>query len=69
MVSSFGQIIKECRRMFKEFNKKKLFFIKRSTKMTAHQLARESYSYPHRVFDMNSVPIGVKIMLMADLSS
>ncbi|XP_074342553.1 uncharacterized protein LOC141680150 [Apium graveolens] len=56
MRSYFGVIIEECRSLLKRFHKVSLFFVKRSANMVAHQLARESYDYPGRSFDMRSVP-------------
>ena len=37
--------------------------------MSAHELARVSYSYPGRVFDRLSVPIGVDVALNVDSES
>ncbi|KAL8104572.1 hypothetical protein AgCh_028691 [Apium graveolens] len=60
MRSYFGVIIEECRSLLKRFHKVSLFFVKRSANMVAHQLARESYDYPGRSFDMRSVPVNVQ---------
>lgn len=49
-----------------DLNTVKLFFIKRSANMVAHELARASYSFPDRVFDRSFVPIGVENALKAD---
>lgn len=68
MVSPLGHVIKECRRLVQELNTVKLFFINRSTNMAAHVLARESYSFPDRVFDRSSVPIGVEVVLKSDIA-
>lgn len=64
--SSFGQVITECRMMLRDLNIE-LFFVKRSADMAAHYLARESCSFPGRVFDRGSVPIGLNSIVLADL--
>lgn len=66
MISPFGQVILECRKMIRELNIE-MFFVKRSANMAAHLLARASYSFPGRVFDRRSIPIELKSILLADL--
>lgn len=69
MVSPFGKVIMDCRNLLKELNIIELFFIKRSANMAAHELARESYFYPDRVFDKRSVPSRVDYALTVDVQS
>lgn len=64
MVSPFGCIIEECRRLIQELNTLSLLFIKRS----AHALARMSYSFPDRVFDGSSILVGVLNVMLVDVS-
>lgn len=66
MVSPFGQVIKECREMLKILNIA-VFHIKRSANEAAHFLARESSSFPGRVFDGSSVPVNLVPILLKDL--
>lgn len=66
MSSPFGYIIRECREMLKELNIE-VFYIKRSANEAAHVLARESSSFPGRVFDGRSVPVSLESILMNDL--
>lgn len=66
MISPYGCIIEDCRKMLQELNTMSLLFIKRSANIAAHELARVSYSYPDRVFDKSFVPIGVENALIAD---
>ena len=66
MLSPFGKVIMECRNMLKDSNIV-LFFIRRSTNMAAHFLARESCSFPGRVFERGSVPVNLCSILLADL--
>lgn len=68
MRSPFGHVVQSCRNMLGSFNTTSLYYIKRSTNMTAHELARMSYSFPYRLFDKMSVPIGVKNVLSSDLT-
>ncbi|KAL8091980.1 hypothetical protein AgCh_034313 [Apium graveolens] len=67
MLSLFGRMVKECRRLLQEQNTVSLSFIKRSANMVAHELARASYFFPDREFDRRSVPIEVDVALKADL--
>lgn len=59
-------IIRECREMLKEVNIE-MFYIKRSANEAAHVLARESSSFPGRVFNGRSVPVSLESILMNDL--
>ncbi|XP_074355880.1 uncharacterized protein LOC141695540 [Apium graveolens] len=68
MLSPFGRMVKECRRLLPEQNTVSLSFIKRSANIVAHELARASYFFPDREFDRRSVvPIEVDVALKADL--
>lgn len=66
MSSPFGRIIRECQEMLQELNIE-VFFIKRSANEAAHALARESSSFPGRVFDGRSVPVSLVPTLLNDL--
>lgn len=66
MVSPFGLLVEDCRRLMKELNTTTLFYIKRSANMVAHELARASYSFPDRVFDRIFVRVDVQIALLKD---
>ncbi|KAL8132768.1 hypothetical protein AgCh_008304 [Apium graveolens] len=66
MRSPFGHIIRECREILKELNIE-LFYIKRSANEAAHVLARESSSFPGRVFDGRSVSISLESIMLNDL--
>ncbi|KAL8124124.1 hypothetical protein AgCh_011939 [Apium graveolens] len=68
LLSPFGQVIQDCRKMLEDLNTVSLFFVKQSANMAAHELARLSYFFPDRVFDRISIPIGVKNVLRSDLS-
>ena len=63
MKSPFGEIILACRSMLREQNTVSVSFIRRSANMVAHELARAAYSFPDRIFDRSSVPIGVANIL------
>lgn len=67
MRSPYGHVIHSCRNMLEGLNTVSLFFVKRCANMAAHELARMSYSFPDRVFDGMSIPIGVKNVLRSDL--
>ncbi|XP_074374476.1 uncharacterized protein LOC141714880 [Apium graveolens] len=61
MRSRIGQIIEECRRSLQELNNVKLYFVKRSANMSAHELAHVAHIYPDRIFEWSSVPDKVKV--------
>lgn len=67
MRSRIGRLVQECRDLVSKLNNLKLYFIKRSANMSAHELARVSHMYPDRVFDWSSVPIKVKLCILEDL--
>ena len=67
MRSRVGQVVEECRSMIRSMNNIKLYFVKRSANMSAHELARVSHMYPDRSFDWRSVPINVRQCMMIDL--
>ncbi|KAL8154952.1 hypothetical protein AgCh_000354 [Apium graveolens] len=51
MRSRLGQVVMECRELIYELNNVKLYFIKRSANMSAHELAHVAHMYPDRIFD------------------
>ncbi|XP_074356469.1 uncharacterized protein LOC141696188 [Apium graveolens] len=65
--SRLGMVVKECRKLVNELNNVRLYFIKRSANIVAHELARVSYVYPDRMFDWNDAPINVKHCILNDL--
>lgn len=67
MRSRLGQVVMECREFLRQLNNIELYFIKRSTIMSAHELARVTHMYPDRVLDWRSVPIMVKNCIPNDL--
>ncbi|XP_074351958.1 uncharacterized protein LOC141691114 [Apium graveolens] len=67
MRSYFGLIIEECHWMLQRLSNIKLFFVKRSANMVAHQLARDSYFLSGRVFDRSFVPISIQNYISSDL--
>lgn len=67
MRSQFGSVIEDCRKYLRRLNKVSLFHVKRSANMVAHELARESYNYPGRSFDRNSIPSSIKHCIQLDL--
>ncbi|XP_074374335.1 uncharacterized protein LOC141714732 [Apium graveolens] len=68
MRSRLGQVVMECRELIYELNNVKLYFIKRSVNMSAHELAHVAHMYPNRIFDWGSVPIVVKNCILNELS-
>ena len=44
-------------------NNIELYHVKQSANKAAHQLARESYNYPGRSFDRDSIPVLLNIVL------
>lgn len=67
MQSPFGVVIEECKKLLNDLNEVSLFFIRRSVKMVAHYLAKESCSYPDRVIDVSNIPVDLMCILLADL--
>lgn len=68
MVSPVGKVIEECRELILGLNNVSLFFVKRSTNMVAHSLARASYYFSDRTFNGSDVPVEVKNCILNDLS-
>ncbi|KAL8148146.1 hypothetical protein AgCh_005481 [Apium graveolens] len=58
--SRLGKVIMDCRHLVHELNNVRLYFIKRSANMSAHELAHVSHMYPDRVFDWGSISVNVK---------
>ncbi|XP_060969989.1 uncharacterized protein LOC115713780 [Cannabis sativa] len=56
MLSLFGQIIDECKRLSSELKHVSIFFVKRSANVVAHNFARASILFPGCLFGMESVP-------------
>ncbi|KAL8136154.1 hypothetical protein AgCh_010667 [Apium graveolens] len=67
MRSRLGQVIQECKEIIREANNLKLYFIKRSANMPAHELAHVAHMYPDRIFDWSSVPVKVRDCIQYDL--
>lgn len=68
MVSPFGGIIEDCRRMLDDLNTIMLFFIQRFANIVVRTLARKAYSFPDRVFNKSDVPIDIINALNFDVS-
>lgn len=66
--SRVGKIVDECREMIYSGNNVKLYFIKQSANMSAHELARVSHMYPDRMFDWRSVPVSIRTCILNDLN-
>ena len=66
--SPLKHVIRCCRNILEDLNTMSLFVVKRSANMEAHELAHLSYSFLDRVFDMTSIPIGIKDVLSNNLS-
>lgn len=66
--SRVGKIVDECREMISSGNNVKLYFIKRSANMSAHELARVSHMYPDRLFDWRSVLVSIRACILNDLN-
>lgn len=67
MRSRLGKMIEECRDLVHGYNNIKLYFIKRSTNMSAHELVHVSHMYPDCIFDWRSIPVNVKTCIVNDL--
>ncbi|XP_074341804.1 uncharacterized protein LOC141679194 [Apium graveolens] len=67
MRSRLGKVIDDCRRLVCEHNNVKLYFIKRSANMSAHELAHASHMYPDHDFDWSYVPVKVRQCILNDL--
>lgn len=67
--SYFGLLIEDCRNSLLSLNNVKLFYVKRSANMVAHQVARESYYLSDRIIDRNSVPKSIQDCIMLDLNA
>ncbi|XP_074376895.1 uncharacterized protein LOC141718414 [Apium graveolens] len=66
MHSPFGVVVEECRVLLNRLNKVTLLFVRRFANMTAHYVAKMSYSFPDRCFN-GDVPIELKNVLLSDL--
>lgn len=66
--SYFGLINDDCRNYLLRLNKVKLFYVKRSANMVAHQVSRESYNLSGRIIDRNYVPSSIQNYIMLDLN-
>uniref|UniRef100_A0A803QBY9 Reverse transcriptase n=1 Tax=Cannabis sativa TaxID=3483 RepID=A0A803QBY9_CANSA len=66
MISLFGQVIHECKKLLLELKTIYLLFVKRSANMVAHNCARASIFYPGCIFDMESAPFDLLPSLVAD---
>ena len=64
--SRLGQVIEDCRDLIRS-NNFRLYFVKRSANMSAHELAQVSHMYPDRNFNWHSIPASVKLCIQNDL--
>lgn len=67
MRSRLGQVIEDCRDLIRLNNNFKLYFVKRSANMSAHELAQVSHMYPDRTFNSQSIPASVQLCIQNDL--
>lgn len=67
MSSLFGDVVEECRVLLNRLNKITMLFVRRSANMSAHYVAKMSYSFPDRCFNGGDVPIELKNVLLGDL--
>ncbi|KAM6542760.1 hypothetical protein CsatB_007207 [Cannabis sativa] len=68
MISPFGQLILECKKLLSILKTVSVLFVKRSANMVAHNCARASILYPGCAFDMESVPFDLLPSLVADFN-
>lgn len=66
LLSPFGLIIQECRRLLETLSNVSVSFIKRSGNKAANWLARSSCSSPGRISVGDLVPLELKNILLAD---
>ncbi|XP_074325830.1 uncharacterized protein LOC141663881 [Apium graveolens] len=67
MRSRLGKIIVECKDLVRVMNNAKLYFVKRSTNMSAHELAQVSHICSDRMFDWRFVPVNVMHCISNDI--
>ncbi|KAM6543464.1 hypothetical protein CsatB_007911 [Cannabis sativa] len=56
MISTFGQVVNDCKAMLNVLKNVSIYFVRRSTNMVAHKFARASVSFPDCIFSLKSVP-------------
>ncbi|XP_074377018.1 uncharacterized protein LOC141718535 [Apium graveolens] len=67
MRTRLGQIIQDCRELIKKAHNLKLYFIKRSANMPAHELAHVAHMYTDRIFDWSSLPVKIRDCIQFDM--
>lgn len=67
MISQVGAVIEECRTLLHCQDNVKLFFVKQSANIVAHNLVRTLYSFSDRVINGRYVPVEVKNFILYDL--
>uniref|UniRef100_A0A803P1R5 RNase H type-1 domain-containing protein n=1 Tax=Cannabis sativa TaxID=3483 RepID=A0A803P1R5_CANSA len=66
MISLFGQVILNCKKLLSDLKTVSVLFVKRSANMVAHNCARASIFYLGCIFDMESVPFDLLPSLVAN---
>ncbi|KAM6563384.1 hypothetical protein CsatB_023382 [Cannabis sativa] len=67
MISTFGQVINECKALLNDLRTVSVYFICRSANTVAHELARASVSFPDCNFSLDSVPTVLLPVLVTDM--
>lgn len=64
--SSFGLIIGNCRSLISELQDFQSVIVYRSANRVAHNLARDSYSFPERVIRRDDIPAAISSIMLVD---
>ncbi|XP_060972143.1 uncharacterized protein LOC133038110 [Cannabis sativa] len=67
MISMFGQVVNDCKALFKKL-KNIIFFIRRSANKVAHKFARASLFYLDCNFNLGSVPVDLLPSLVVEFN-
>uniref|UniRef100_A0A803PMN5 RNase H type-1 domain-containing protein n=1 Tax=Cannabis sativa TaxID=3483 RepID=A0A803PMN5_CANSA len=67
MISLFGLVIKDCKKMLANLNNVFVSFIKRSANVVAHSFARAAILYPDCSFSLESIPTELLPSLIAEV--
>ncbi|XP_060974297.1 uncharacterized protein LOC133039416 [Cannabis sativa] len=67
MISTFGQVVNECKALLNVLKNVSIYFIRRSANMVAHEFARASVSFPDCNFSMDTVPTVLLPVLVTDM--
>ncbi|XP_030494821.2 uncharacterized protein LOC115710603 [Cannabis sativa] len=67
MISTFGQVVNECKALLNDLRTISIYFIHRSANTVAHELARASVSFPDCNFSLDSVPTVLLHVLVTNM--